>query len=92
MEGGEMGEVYLFTNLALYYSYVASTEPGKKTQSTLSKLAISFVKVRDHGDMGGSIEKPGCISRLWATDAVAIAVGMVVNYSQDFSACWRACL
>ena len=33
-----MGEVYLFTNLALYYSYVASTEPGKKTQSTLSNL------------------------------------------------------
>eukprot|EP00984_Skeletonema_dohrnii_P027384 scaffold16919_cov100-Skeletonema_dohrnii-CCMP3373.AAC.1 len=82
-----MGEVYLFTNLALYYSYVASTEPGKKTQSTLSQLAISFVKVRDHGDVGGSIDIPGCLSRLWATDAVDVAVVMVVNYSQAFSAC-----
>ena len=87
-----MGEVYLFTNLALYYSYVASTEPGKKLHQPSLNLPISFVKVRYHGDMGGSIEKPGCLSRLWFTDTVAVAVGMVVNYSQAFSACWRACL
>ena len=27
-----MREVYLFTNLDMYYSYVASTEPGKTHQ------------------------------------------------------------